>query len=1577
MNPASTPLAREGTVESDDGSRFSAGGGSPRSGKSLQTLDLPRATMVISSYRNKPARRGEGGNSPSIDSSGNNRTQRLRTKKVIESSLTEENISIYDEVVKDIEDDELSQDTAMMAMSFAQSKVNALYKDKPLPGFIKLRPGAESESESTKAIQQDFEKSLNYPAAVHSAHTMHGKAHVRRGQTGSLYHPALPMTETMRATSPVSGHAERLRIKGFVEPPQDFVATHKLSPIDRKLALTKYGYGRSPKAKAEALEAGYQKKYSDKFISKLLVVESPLARSQHDPEVRLNVAPGSPKSQYLESIEKAEAEKEALRLKKQRQREMHALHRAAQSNIYNNSANNVSSGLTGGVGNRHSLTDSYDEDGRSRADSENSIDHSDVLDHENFNLDDHLNVVEDMLEAKDSGERIDLESEIEGAPGEDGAKSQNSSQQSIMPSDASDTSNLRKTVYTEKVRVKIKEQLTSLSLSVGSEEMTRQQLKEITKKKLPSELQGTTSLSLQGASSQSTGMPLSLGGGSRIQEGNMDKVKQTPAMRKRLKKKKEKAALSDAGGPTRDIVIAPHGKNLDYFKLKNPTKTSASARDPRPGALPQFETPYYHPKDYRLPESLEDKMRNTEAEDDEEHGEGYISLDQYTEAELTMQLPPREDTDKQAWRRNFLGGKKIKFEDAQDTESEPDSQALDAAPDDFDFSVGSIGEESIDADNASQGSASETDVGATQHAVGIVGTGGAPTSGQEDRPETTGSRASARSMQGGRELSRGHMGDGDSLLTTSLAEDSSAEGAEFIPIEAGTNTEAYFPGADPGDTDKLAHSPSDLGKKTERPFFSEGLDKPANAKPAGVDGNTSPTCSVNRGLSASIDLVRASIDSNSSGIAIAPPGEENKSDPQHATAQSQPSHSSASGPADGKLSGPDGAAPVEDGGVGATMATLSHHDMVGQMNTQKEYERTHDAHLHDPKATGHEGQGVGGDGVDLGPGYGRGGMFGHPDTGNDDVAIHLNGNKAPAVDGHLNNHHGFEPNVGNFDIHLQNPSSSAMQRDYRGSSSGDTGSRAPDVSAAQPPHPGTEAIPAANNASQVQGDDASLNTSTSSQKNARHLAAKRREQEEIRKTKAKEAAKARKRAQKLARLQEEQANKTMKFLQKHADPETAKRIDYVFPDHGIQKPGVGEARIKHRDYAYDSMYLNKDGSLQSQKDEHKSSLLDTVLQDVRLKSPIHGEDRRPMTPSERHDLEASLHLVSFRQTFSGSVPPTPDNDHRNIRHQIQILQNTIRENERFVAEPDFVYDDSAGFGKPDQNDMSQPNFLTASQRFRIDAEKQREIREKEALLAAERRAHDEEEREKKALQDAGFKEPKRKKLQRAPKKVQAEPIPIAYAVGGNGASIVPSRVPSRVRKPKKHFSNEQSAEQLLSGVTLARKPKPKGTLKAAGETVVLSGSQSEPKIKISGGVAIHMKDNRALDPEGFSRREREERDKATKQSTHMIWGTDEADEVSREQLSENLQLAMSIRSRSSRGGDSQQSMLSSPSPPGSAAGKRRVEDPLAGGASQSTIASGDPSTARPNSPGSPGAPGVGQLTQESTLSLNSGNKGDV
>ena len=293
-------------------------------------------------------------------------------------------------------------------------------------------------------------------------------------------------------------------------------------------------------------------------------------------------------------------------------------------------------------------------------------------------------------------------------------------------------------------------------------------------------------------------MALSLGGGSRLQEGNINmKVKQTPAMRKRMKKMKEKALLAAAGGPTRDIVVAPHGKNLDYFRLKNPAKTSASSRDPRPGALPQFDTPYYHPKDSRLPESLEDKLKNTEAEDDEEHEDGYVSLENYTQEDL---VPPQEDTDNHAWRRSFLGGKKIKFDDAQDTESEADSQALDDAPDDFEFSVGeSVGGLSEEGDGSVGG-----DMEATGHDTeGVVG------SDQLESPHSSNAPTSPGAQSQGAEVD-----EADSPLTASLAEKSSTESATNSSHQMGRHCWSFKFRLD----GRRAQPPGRLGSDETAPF---------------------------------------------------------------------------------------------------------------------------------------------------------------------------------------------------------------------------------------------------------------------------------------------------------------------------------------------------------------------------------------------------------------------------------------------------------------------------------------------------------------------------------------------------------------------------------------------------------------------------------------------------------------------------------------------------------------------------------------------------------------------------------------
>ena len=150
------------------------------------------------------------------------------------------------------------------------------------------------------------------------------------------------------------------------------------------------------KQKLEEIFKRYRTSYH-----KLTEMES-LRRSKHDPR-ELN-APGSPKSQYLEAIERKAAEQEAIRLKKQRQRELRAMMKNKQNGSANNSFTGhlvhkggsasfagVASGSGGGPAQEGSLNDSFDDAEQSRADSDG--DETDVLDHENFNLDDHLNVV--------------------------------------------------------------------------------------------------------------------------------------------------------------------------------------------------------------------------------------------------------------------------------------------------------------------------------------------------------------------------------------------------------------------------------------------------------------------------------------------------------------------------------------------------------------------------------------------------------------------------------------------------------------------------------------------------------------------------------------------------------------------------------------------------------------------------------------------------------------------------------------------------------------------------------------------------------------------------------------------------------------------------------------------------------------------------------------------------------------------------------------------------------------------------------------------------------------------------------
>ncbi len=70
------------------------------------------------------------------------------------------------------------------------------------------------------------------------------------------------------------------------EPPRDYVEHHKLSPNDNKHELRRYGYRNSPSAKSYALAEVIEKRYSNKNIKKLQVVESPLNKLNVNKTVR-------------------------------------------------------------------------------------------------------------------------------------------------------------------------------------------------------------------------------------------------------------------------------------------------------------------------------------------------------------------------------------------------------------------------------------------------------------------------------------------------------------------------------------------------------------------------------------------------------------------------------------------------------------------------------------------------------------------------------------------------------------------------------------------------------------------------------------------------------------------------------------------------------------------------------------------------------------------------------------------------------------------------------------------------------------------------------------------------------------------------------------------------------------------------------------------------------------------------------------------------------------------------------------------------------------------------------------------
>jgi len=400
--------------------------------------------------------------------------------------------------------------------------------------------------------------------------------------------------------------------------------------------------------------------------------------------------------------------------------------------------------------------------------------------------------------------------------------------------------------------------------------------------------------------------------------------------------------------------------------------------------------------------------------------------------------------------------------------------------------------------------------------------------------------------------------------------------------------------------------------------------------------------------------------------------------------------------------------------------------------------------------------------------------------------------------------------------------------------------------------------------------------------------------EEQRKLKMREAYRAKMRAKKLRELEEEEAHKQALFIANHVDARTAKRIDYKFPDHGIQQPGVGEPNRQYRDYADHSMFLGAQGTIMTQRDPYASTLLDTVLLDVRLCSPAYGDkNARPMSPSERENIMSRMHQNTMFQLRMSGAPPTPaDLSHRKLNHQIVLLTEKLRQKVDLHTDPNISY------GKPFQD---AENSIPASQRFRMEAEEARLKQEAETLARTQAKMDLKAEKDRLALEAAGIKQPRRKKLQAPKPKASVEGIvPIAYSIGatsggGVGSSVVSTRPPSLAYKAKTCYTSEfKPPPDMLKNNLIPPSQK--------------DGSPFRPpEFRISKGVVVYTRDNRALDPNGGLEEEHD----------HDLWAADYQADKNKRDLSELLVLNATLKSR-----EETRSRVNSPPPRGDIPGSR-------------------------------------------------------
>jgi len=392
--------------------------------------------------------------------------------------------------------------------------------------------------------------------------------------------------------------------------------------------------------------------------------------------------------------------------------------------------------------------------------------------------------------------------------------------------------------------------------------------------------------------------------------------------------------------------------------------------------------------------------------------------------------------------------------------------------------------------------------------------------------------------------------------------------------------------------------------------------------------------------------------------------------------------------------------------------------------------------------------------------------------------------------------------------------------------------------------------------------------------------------EEQRKLKRREAYRAKMRAQKLRELEEEEAQKQALFIANHVDLRTAKRIDYKFPDHGIQQPGVGEPNTQYRDYADHSMFLGTQGAIMTQRDAYASTLLDTVLLDVRLRSPAYGDmNARPMSPSERENIMSRLHQDTMFQLKMSGAPPTPaDLSHRKLNHQIVLLTEKLRQNVDLSTDPNITY------GKPYKDAESS---IPASQRFRMEAEEARLKQEAETLARTQAKMDLKAEKDRLSLEAAGIKPPRRKKLQAPPPKASIDGIiPIAYSVGpthggGVGCSVVSTHPPSVAYKAKKRYTSEFKPPPDMLKNNLVPLSQKDGFL------------FRPPEFRISKGVVVYTRDNRALDPNGGLQEDND----------HDLWAADNHADKNKREISDLLALNATLQSR-----EDARSRVNSPQP---------------------------------------------------------------